>query len=223
MTETLAPTHFIHRYFTPENRLAEVICALVMVMSFTATTSATFEDTTPNALLIAVLGCNIAWGLVDGTTYVLGNLLNRGVRARLVAALKNNSRDSAALHVIQERLDVALGPVLTPEQQEQIGKWIVEGITRIQPEPTGLRKEDLLTGLACFLLVLGVTLPILLPFILIENDFTALRVANGLMLAMLFAAGVKWAKFAGISRWKTGLSLLGVGIVLVAVTVLLGG
>ena len=57
---------FTERHFSPENRLAEIICGLVMVLTFTATTGAACEGTTPHGLLRAVLGCNIAWGIVTG-------------------------------------------------------------------------------------------------------------------------------------------------------------
>ena len=90
MNQHVPGPSFIHKYFTPENRLAEVICGLIMVLSFTAATSAAFEATHSNALLIGVLGCNIAWGIVDGVTYILGNLMNRGARMRMITTLKQS-------------------------------------------------------------------------------------------------------------------------------------
>lgn len=223
MIESIPGTAFIHKHLSAENRLAEVICALVMVLSFTATTSATFEGTTPHALLIAVLGCNIAWGIVDGATYVMGNLLNRGLRSRLIRALKRDPDDSQARAIITSRLEGAIGSMLTPAQLEQVRGWIIEGAQTIEPEPTGLRKADIYTGIACFMTVFGATVPLLVPFLLIENESVALRVSNGVMLAMLFAVGWRWAKFVGISGMKMGLTLLGIGLVLVGITIVLGG
>ena len=69
----------------------------------------------------------------------------------------------------------------------------------------------------------GAALPIILPFLLIGNEVLALRVSNGLILAMLFAMGWRWAAFANMSRVKTGLGLLAMGLVLVAITIALGG
>lgn len=214
---------FIDRYFTPENRLAEVICGLVMVLSFTATTSATFEGTTPNALLIAVLGCNIAWGIVDGVTYILGNLLNRGAQARLVRTVRENPDDPTAGATVQSKLDDAVGQFLTPDQRRQLHRWVVEGAARLEPEPTRLKREDVYTAIACFMIVFGATLPALIPFMLLRDDGLALRVSNGLILLMLFAIGWRWARFANTNRWTTGLSLLGLGLILVAITIVLGG
>jgi VIT1/CCC1 family predicted Fe2+/Mn2+ transporter len=223
MHTTVPGPTWLHKYFSPENRIAEVICGLIMVLSFTATTSGTFEGTTPHALLIAVIGCNIAWGVVDGVTYILGNLLNRGARSRLILALQRDHNDGRANALLKARIDSVIGDALTPQQCQQIQQWVIEGVGGVQAEPVRIRRDDLLTGLACFLIVFGAALPVLVPFILIENEAIALRACNGLILAMLFAMGWRWAGFANMSRIKAGLSLLGVGLVLVVITVALGG
>lgn len=223
MNEINPVRRFVHKYFSPENRLAEVICGLIMVLTFTATTGGTFEGTTPHALLIAVLGCNIAWGIVDGVTYILGNLLNRGARARLIRELRTDPRNPQTIAAVAQRLDSAIGDVLTPQQHEQLAEWVIDGLSKREPEPTRVIKQDVFTALACFLIVFAATLPVLVPFLLIRNDTLALRVANGLILAMLFGIGWRWAAFANTSRWKTGLTLLGVGMVLVIITIALGG
>src|SRR4029077_6688697 len=125
MHEPIPGPSVVHKYFSPENRLAEVICGLVMVLTFTSTTSSTFEGTTPHALLIAVLGCNIAWGIVDGVTYILGNLMLRGARARLIMAVRRTPNDSTVAAVVDSKLDAVLGNLLTPEQRQQVNRWIL--------------------------------------------------------------------------------------------------
>ncbi|HEX4796081.1 MAG TPA: VIT1/CCC1 transporter family protein, partial [Humisphaera sp.] len=182
-----------------------------------------FEGTTPHALLIAVLGCNIAWGIVDAATYILGNLMTRGARARLILAVKQRPDDPHTAEVVTSRIDALIGDLLTPAQHQQLHQWILQGAADAEPEPTRLKKEDLYTGLACFLIVFGAAIPVLVPFILIRNEAVALRVSNGLILAMLFGVGWRWARFANLSRVRTGLSLLGLGLVLVLITIVLGG
>jgi VIT1/CCC1 family predicted Fe2+/Mn2+ transporter len=220
---TIPGPSFAHKYLAPEDRLAEAICGLIMVLSFTAATGALLEGTTPHALLFAVLGCNIAWGVVDGVTYILGNLMNRGARARLIQTLQRAPDDPDAARAVQARIDDTLGQLLTPEHRHQVLQWILEGVPRLDPEPVRIRKADLFTGLVCFAIVFGTTLPVLLPFILLKNEVHALRISNALTLAMLFAMGWRWAGFANISRLKTGLALLAMGIVLVVITLALGG
>ena len=220
---TIPGPSFVHKYFAPEDRLAEAICGLIMVLSFTAATGALLEDATPHALLIAVLGCNIAWGIVDGVTYILGNLMNRGARARLIQTLQRTPDDPNGAQAVQARIDDTLGQLLTAEQRQQVQQWILEGVPRLDPEPVRIKKADLYTGLVCFVIVFGTTIPVLLPFIFLKNQVHALRISNALTLAMLFAMGWRWAGFANLSRLKTGLALLGMGLVLVVITLALGG
>lgn len=223
MSEPIPGPTFFHRYFTPENRLAEVICGLIMVLSFTAATGGSLEDTTPHALLIAILGCNIAWGVVDGATYVLGNLLNRGARARLVLALQRDRRDPAAIRALEVRVESMLGELLDAGQRAQVRQWILDRVDQLAPERVRIRRDDLYTGLACFLIVVGSALPVLVPFLLIRDETIALRASNAVTLALLFAVGWRWAKFANLRPLATGLSLLAIGGLLVIITVLLGG
>jgi hypothetical protein len=213
----------LHRHFAPQDRMAEVICGLVMVLSFTAATASIFQNTTSHALLIAILGCNISWGIVDGVTYVLGNLLNRGARSRLIHQIKSNPNDPHVSQDIASRIETVLGELLTPQQSQNLQQWIMQGAARVEPQPTRLKKEDLYTAAACFVIVFGAAIPVLLPFLLIKNEVTALRVSNGLILAMLFAIGWRWAPFANMNRVATGLGLLSLGVVLVLITVALGG
>jgi hypothetical protein len=220
---TIPGPSFVHKYFAPEDRLAEAICGLIMVLSFTAATGALLEGAAPHALLIAVLGCNIAWGIVDGVTYILGNLMNRGARARLIQTLQRTPDDPVGAQAVQARIDDTLGQLLTPEQRQKVQQWILEGVPRLVPEPVRIKKADLFTGLVCFMIVFGTTIPVLLPFILLKNQVHALRISNALTLAMLFAMGWRWAGFANLSRLKTGLALLAMGLVLVVITLALGG
>lgn len=51
----------------------------------------------------------------------------------------------------------------------------------------------------------------------------ALRLSNGIAIAMLFGAGHMLAGYAGMRRVRTGLCMVAIGAVLVALTIVLGG
>ena len=73
----------IPRYLDPGERLGEVLFGLIMVLTFTLTAGLTIGDT-PDArreLLIAAIGCNIAWGIIDGGMYIMGAMLGRAREA----------------------------------------------------------------------------------------------------------------------------------------------
>src|SRR5512145_3364575 len=67
------------RVLDPAERISEVLFGLIMVLTFTGSLSivdAEREDI--RAMLIGALGCNIAWGLIDGILYMMGSLAERG-------------------------------------------------------------------------------------------------------------------------------------------------
>ena len=51
----------------------------------------------------------------------------------------------------------------------------------------------------------------------------ALRVSNGIAIVLLFLGGYRLAKFSGFHPWWTGLGMVAIGALLVALTIALGG
>jgi hypothetical protein len=78
-TESRADARFVHRYLDPGERLGEIIFGLIMVLTFTSTARATLGDSENSAheLLVAALGCNIAWGIIDGGMFLMSAMLDR--------------------------------------------------------------------------------------------------------------------------------------------------
>lgn len=216
-------SQFINRYMTPENRLAEIICGLVMVLSFTTTTNAAFTDITPQQLLIAVLGCNTAWGIVDGVTYILGNLLTRAHANRSLRRLQEARDAGEAGREINALIGEHIQEFISPENRREMQKWIHEGAMWATPQPVKVTRDDIFTAIACFMIVFLATLPLAIPFMFITDKTLALRISNTLALGLLFFMGYHWAASVGVSRAKVGLSMLFIGAVLVAITVALGG
>src|ERR1041385_7390468 len=63
----------------PSERISEVLFGLIMVLTFTGSLSvaeAGREDV--RVMLIGALGCNFAWGIIDGVLYLMGSLAEKG-------------------------------------------------------------------------------------------------------------------------------------------------
>jgi hypothetical protein len=76
-------SRFVHRYLDPGERLGEILFGLIMVLTFTSTARATLgEEGTARELLVAALGCNIAWGIIDGGMFIMSAMLDRGREAQ---------------------------------------------------------------------------------------------------------------------------------------------
>jgi hypothetical protein len=59
----------VHRYVDPATSLGEILFGLIMTLTFTLGAGIIIEDEGREGareLLIAVIGCNIAWGVIDG-------------------------------------------------------------------------------------------------------------------------------------------------------------
>src|SRR5689334_25424695 len=74
------------RVLEPQERISEVLFGLIMVLTFTGSLSvaeAGREDV--RTMLTGALGCNLAWGIIDGLLYVMGSLAER---SRTLATLR---------------------------------------------------------------------------------------------------------------------------------------
>ena len=73
---------FVHRHLDPASRMGEILFGLIMVLSITLTAGLNVADGKAGVrqLLIAALGCNLAWGFIDGIMYVMNCMAERSVR-----------------------------------------------------------------------------------------------------------------------------------------------
>ncbi|HEX6975919.1 MAG TPA: VIT1/CCC1 transporter family protein [Vicinamibacterales bacterium] len=83
--------------------------------------------------------------------------------------------------------------------------------------------DDWRGAFAVFLLVCLSTFPIVIPFLFIRNAALALRTSNLVAIAMLFGCGYALGRYGGFNALKTGLAMVLLGVVLVAITIVLGG
>jgi VIT1/CCC1 family predicted Fe2+/Mn2+ transporter len=74
-----------------------------------------------------------------------------------------------------------------------------------------------------FLLVTLATLPVAMPFVVMHEVGRALRISNGIALAMLFISGWSFGKASGLRPMRVGLVMVVLGAALVALTIALGG
>jgi VIT1/CCC1 family predicted Fe2+/Mn2+ transporter len=216
---------FVHRYLDPASRMGEILFGLIMVLSITLTAGLTVAEGRAGVrqLLIAALGCNLAWGLIDGIMYVMNSMAERSVRSRLIREIQSAPSEGAALDMIRNEVEPELESLARPEDREIFYRATLKHLAQGGVLRTTLNKDDLYGGLACFLLVFVSCLPVVAPFLIFSEPTRALRVSNFLLVAMLFAVGNKWAVYANANRLVVGLSMVAIGLALVGVAVLLEG
>jgi VIT1/CCC1 family predicted Fe2+/Mn2+ transporter len=214
---------FILRYLDPADRLGEILFGLIMALGFTGAVRLGLEEADNHALFIGIFGCNLAWAIVDGVMYALTELFERGRKARLAREVVKARTEDEALETIGKELDGPLMELTTPEERRQLHRWALEILRRDPPEVPRLHLDDLLGGAAVALVIVLSTLPIVLPFLVVKDAELAVRLSNGIALAQLFLLGAWWARVVGAHWLRIACGLTLVGVILVGITIALGG
>ena len=210
------------RVLDPIARVSEVLFGLIMALTFTGTLSAaTAGREEIRTLLIGVIGCNLAWGLVDAVMFLMTALTERGHGLLTVQAVRRASSPDAAHSVIAAAVPPVVASLLKREALESVRVGLL-GMNDLPPSPK-LTKDDWLGAFAVFLLVFFSTFPIVIPFLIFRNVHLALRISNLIALVMLFMTGSWLARHGGHNPLWTGLTMMLLGVVLVGITIALGG
>jgi hypothetical protein len=216
----------LHRYLDPASSLGEILFGLIMTLTFTLGAGLMIEDEGREGareLLIAVIGCNIAWGIIDGALYLVGQLFDRGRLRRLGHAIRTTGDRSAATQLLATELDPVLGHVLSPAESAALYGRIADNVMAKPPTPATIGKEDWFGALTSFVLVVVTSIPAAIPFMVLDDARLALRISNAILVALLFFSGYWWARYTLSKAWLAGLAFLAGGIALVAAAIALGG
>jgi hypothetical protein len=210
------------RVLDPIERVSEVLFGLIMVLTFTGSLSvAEAGRADVREMLVGALGCNLAWGIIDGVFYVMGCLAERGHSLLTFRAVRQEPDPQKAQRLISDALPPLVASVLRPAELDTMRQRLKE--LPEPPERARLPKEAWLGALGVFLLVFLSTLPVVIPFTFMKDITLALRVSNGIAIAMLFGTGHMFGRMTGRSPVWTGVSMVVLGAILVGGTIALGG
>jgi len=220
--EDLPRLHKGKRLLNPTDRVSEILFGLIMALSFTCTIGIGKSGHTEiKELLIAAISCNAAWGLVDAIMYILAVLSENSRSKNIVDFVRHSSKVEKAKEYISDALPPAVALVIETEELEQVRKRIAS-----LPESSlsfRLTAVDFKNAVVIFLLIFFSTFPIVIPFIFIHDTQLALRLSNMIAIVLMFLCGWSLAKYVGYNKWFMSFGLTLVGIVLVLITIALGG
>lgn len=215
----------LHRHLEPGDTLAELIFGLLMVLTFTlgARLLGPDEPTDGRELLIAAIGCNIAWGIIDGFLFVLGRVFERLRVANVIQSLRSAGDEAAATSLLQAELDGDLTDLAEASHRDRYFASIAAAARSGPAVRPQLLAEDLRGAIRVFFLVVATAVPAALPFLIWDDAYLALRISNALLIACLFIVGFFWGRHVGARPAFAGFLIMSVGVVLVLVAIPLGG
>ena len=205
----------------PMERIAEILFGVIMTLTFTCTLAVTADQLQVHTMLIGVLGCNLAWGIIDAGVYLITRINTEGRIIAAVRAIREAVDGRAARQILANSFNPALASALSNEQLESMRQNL-----RQMPEPLQrpkLTKRDWLGAGGLCLLCFVSTLPIALPFIFVSDARLALRISNAVAVALLAVCGYAFGYRSGIPPWVTALVMVAFGAAMVGVAIALGG
>ncbi len=210
----------------PGDALGEILFGLIMALTFTVGSRLILSEDGLDVreLIVATIGCNIAWGIIDAVLFVLGTVSYKRRRVRVLRRIQASQSESEAISALRREFPIDREPfVSAAADEEALYRAILTFARRGRPADLRLSRDDLLAACLVFLLVSATSLPAVLPFFLINDPNIALRASNALLIGLLFLTGCAWARFSDAKPLTAGITMTCLGLALVGIAVALGG
>ena len=226
LAPALAPSRASRRVLEPAERIAEVLFGLIMVLTFTGSLSVAEAYGSPQgadvrAMLIGALGCNLAWGVIDGLFYLMSCLAEKGRNLATYKAVLASTTPEEGRSLIAGALPPVIAALLQPAELDSMYNRALK-----LPEPprhVRLDFRDWWGAFGVFLLVFVATFPVTIPFMIFQRLGWAMRLSNLVAVAMLFLAGYAYGRVIHRSPLAIGVVAVVIGLIIVTFTIALGG
>jgi hypothetical protein len=210
------------RVLEPIERISEVLFGLIMVLTFTCSFSvAEAGRGEVRTMLLAALGCNLIWGIIDAIMYLMSCLAEGARSLALFRAVRKAADPAKAQRLISGALPPVVASVLGPPALEEIRQHVAQ-----LPEPPThprLSRTDWVGAVGVFVLVVLSTCPVVLPFAFMQNVMRAQRLSNAIAIGMLFVTGYAFGRCTGYHPRAMGIVMVALGSALVGLAIALGG
>jgi VIT1/CCC1 family predicted Fe2+/Mn2+ transporter len=209
------------RLLDPVDRVSEILFGLIMAVTIVGSMSiATAGRDEVRTVMLAALGCNLAWGLVDAVMYVVRTATER-TRNRVLARRIADADADTARRLITQALPAHVVALSGPDEIEGMRRRLLASPDKVRAV---LAPRDFLEAFAVFVMVVIATFPVVAPFLLTTDVATAMRVSQAITLGMLFVAGYALGNHAGYSKpLRPALAMAVFGAVLITAVKALGG
>ena len=151
----------IDRYLDPSETLLEVLFGLIMALTITAGARMLSEraDIVGVELALALLGCNVAWGVIDGAFYLLGTLFSRNRRVQFVKRLQAASTEEDAMAAVKDEFDLRGEPSMLPHDETRLHRSLLELFRHSGTGRASLQVNDWVAAALIVVLVSATAIP----------------------------------------------------------------
>src|SRR5262245_45651989 len=140
------------RVLEPHERISEVLFGLIMVITFTGSLSVAESDRADvRTMLIGAIGCNLAWGIIDGVMYLMSCLAEKRRALTICHAVRIATDPQKAQQIIADALPSVVASVLQPAELDAMHQRLKQ--LPESPENDQLSVDDWLGAACVFLLV----------------------------------------------------------------------
>ena len=198
-----AVLHMIHRYIdgrvTPGDRIGEAFCAIWMVVVSLGVLNSAMTIT-PDLLVTVIVTCfvvNLVWGIIDGGTVMVGNVIERADRDRLLADLRAASGQGEARQRARDALADTIAVGLGADETERLIDQIAAADADAGPPLTrhyGPEPGDWGYGLGIVAIDVLLVIPLVAPLILIHDAGRSIYVSRLIATLMFAALGSAYAR-----------------------------
>jgi len=196
-----------HRIVETVERLSEILFGLIMTLTITGAVGvATADSIQIHHMVIAALGCNVAWGIIDAGMYLMARLGERGRNARMAKVIRETPDPKSAHSIIANALPSLLASIFGTEHLEMIRERINQmSPSDLRPKLTG--RDFLGASEVCILVILS-TFPVVLPLVVLEDARLALRASNAIAIISCSCADFFSVVMPGFGRGERASSWL---------------
>lgn len=223
----------VFEHISPTQAAVEFFYGLLMAMTLSNTLRLALLGSSIGDVVfvisVAMFGCNTAWGIADGGVSVLTSHFQNMYYYRKIKQIKEGADHEAARElaaaVLSEALTEIQEGILDDEARRRMADVAIQSIKRKDIVKPTLGRSQWITAGWCVFLNVAAALPFIaiyqLALFLDLNLITLLANVTGAVL--LFFLGRFLDRRLGDGNGRTGLVMVGLGLLMLVIIVALGG
>lgn len=214
---------------------AEAIYAVIIAMTFTSMLRGNlvvFEQML-STIIYSALACCIAWGIADGLFYSWERSYIIKKENTIIQLSKSAGQGESAVSLIEDELDDTILRNVPQEKRLDFYQKLVQHLSVIEERKKMSLRNAAAIILSAFIISTMTGFIIVVPFFLMDSNLpfflmddieTALKISNLLGILLLFGVGYYRAFSKDLfSRIISGIGTSLIGIIIAAITIVLGG